>query len=95
MESRTPGIGPDYVTCSVPPECVDALHGCYLYFNMHHFYWQMTSEESMQKVAFRLRMHAIWKIQNSEVYLKLHILQLCLHSLLYACCQSEPWNSML
>ena len=54
MESSAPGIALDYLTHSVPPEHVDALHGCYLYFNIHHFYWQVTSEESMQKVAFGL-----------------------------------------
>ena len=54
MESSAPSIALDYLTCSVPPECVDALHGYYLYFNIHHFYWQVTSEESMQKVAFGL-----------------------------------------
>ena len=51
MESSAPRIAFDYLTCSVPPECVDALHGCYLYFNIHSFYWQMTSEEFVQKVA--------------------------------------------
>ena len=49
MDTSAPRVVLDYPTCSVPPECVDALHGCYLYFNIHHFDWQMTSEESMQK----------------------------------------------
>ena len=53
-ESSAPGIALDYLTCSVSPECVDALHGCYLNFNIPHFYWQATSEESVQKVTFRL-----------------------------------------
>ena len=54
MESSAPGIALDYLTCSVPPEHVDATHGYHLYFNIHHFYWQATSEESMKKVALGL-----------------------------------------
>ena len=84
MEFSAPGISFDYLTCSVHPEHVDTLHGCYLYFNTHHFYWQITSEESMQRLHLGGRMHAIWKSQISEVYLKLHILKVYLQSFLCA-----------
>ena len=59
MEFSASGIALDYLTHSVPPACVYALHGCYLYFNIHHFYWQATTEESMQKLHLGCRMHAI------------------------------------
>ena len=39
-----------------------------------------------KKLHLGCRMHAICKSQYSEVYLKLHILKLCLPSLLCACC---------
>ena len=54
MESSALGIAFDYLTCSVSPEYLDALHGCYLYFNIHYFHWQVTSEESVQKSLFGL-----------------------------------------
>ena len=47
MEPSAPGVAFDYLTCSVPFEHVGTLHGCYPYFNVHHFHWQMTSKESM------------------------------------------------
>ena len=54
MESSAPMVAFNDLTCPVPPEHVGTLHGCYLYFNIHCFHWQMTSEESMQEIAFGL-----------------------------------------
>ena len=53
MEPCAPGVALDDLQCSVPLECVNALHHLHLDFYIYCFHGQQRPKISVEEVAFQ------------------------------------------
>ena len=52
MEPCAPGVALYDLQCSVPLQCVNALHHFHFDFHIYHFYWQQAPKVPIEEVAF-------------------------------------------